>query len=150
MRVRRMTSADLEAVCAIAEQNPQAPQWPRKVYAESLETARSPRRIGLVAVDRDGSVAGFCLCLLLPPQAELESIAVAPERQRRGTARGLLAHLLAELKEQSVTEVMLEVRASNKTAQTFYAAMGFAVSGRRRAYYADPEEDALLLSRQVG
>lgn len=150
VHIRGMTLVDVDAVCAIAEQLPQAPHWPRTSYVNALDPDRSPKRIALVAADMDGSVAGFCLSLAVSPQAELESIAVAPGHQRQGIARRLLARLFAELKEQSVTEVILEVRASNWTAQAYYAAMGFAINGRRRRYYADPEEDALHLTRQIG
>jgi ribosomal-protein-alanine N-acetyltransferase len=50
-----------------------------------------------------------------------------------------------ELSAAGVSEVILEVRASNAAAVGFYRALGFAENGRRARYYADPEEDALLM-----
>jgi ribosomal-protein-alanine acetyltransferase len=89
---------------------------------------------------------GFAVASLVPPQAELETIAVAAEAQRSGLARRLFAELAHDLKQAHVTEVMLEVRASNTPALALYRSLGFRESGLRRSYYADPEEDAVLLS----
>ena len=77
--------------------------------------------------------------------AELETIAVAPESQRQGLGKSLFQALAAELKAAGVGELQLEVRASNRPAQSFYRALGFVETGRRKAYYADPIEDAVLM-----
>ena len=82
----------------------------------------------------------------MPPQAELESIAVAPESQRRGLGQSLFHALAAELKAAGVGEFALEVRASNQPALAFYQSLGFAKAGLRPGYYADPIEDAVLMS----
>jgi ribosomal protein S18 acetylase RimI-like enzyme len=57
--------------------------------------------------------------------------------------------LLTSLREAEITKVMLEVRASNHAARGFYACAGFVETGRRPGYYSDPEEDAILLARQL-
>jgi ribosomal-protein-alanine N-acetyltransferase len=82
---------------------------------------------------------------LLPPEAELETIAVAKEGQRHGIASLLLRALIQELEAERVSRLALEVRASNQAALRFYQARGFKQTGRRPRYYADPEEDAVLL-----
>ncbi len=97
------------------------------------------------ATVESGRVLGFLVASLLPPQAELETIAVAPHLQRHGLARRLFAALTGELAAAQVTEVMLEVRASNQPALGFYRQMGFVEAGRRRRYYHDPAEDAVLM-----
>ena len=85
----------------------------------------------------------------IPPEAELETIVVAAESQRRGIAGLLFQELIAELAERQIFEVTLEVRESNEVARAFYRSLGFVESGRRRAYYACPQEDALLLRRRA-
>jgi ribosomal-protein-alanine N-acetyltransferase len=60
-----------------------------------------------------------------------------------------LSDLLTQLKRFGITEVTLEVRESNRIAQAFYRASGFIETGRRRGYYADPQEDALLMMKGV-
>ena len=99
---------------------------------------------------RRRKVAGFAVAALLPPQAELETIAVAAEGQRRGVGGRLFAELLALLRAEQVTEVILEVRASNQAALGLYQALGFLESGRRTSYYADPHEDAVLMGLRLG
>jgi ribosomal-protein-alanine N-acetyltransferase len=144
VRIRTMTPADLDRVLAIAAGLPTAPQWPRAAYLVALDPDAAPRRIALVAEDA-GLVEGFAVASLLPPQAEMELIAVAAAAQRRGLARRLFAELAAELRAAQLTEVTLEVRAGNQQALDFYQRMGFLVSGHRTRYYQNPEEDALLM-----
>jgi ribosomal-protein-alanine N-acetyltransferase len=90
-------------------------------------------------------VAGFAVASLVAQQAELETIAVAANGQRRGVGGLLLRVLADELRAADVRELNLEVRASNQAALQFYRAHGFEESGHRRRYYADPEEDAVLM-----
>jgi ribosomal-protein-alanine N-acetyltransferase len=75
----------------------------------------------------------------------LESIAVAGEFQRRGVARELFSGLIGVLGRSGVEEIMLEVRAGNGVALGLYRSVGFVEEGRRRGYYADPVEDAVLM-----
>jgi ribosomal-protein-alanine N-acetyltransferase len=103
-----------------------------------------PRRIALVA-EAVGAVAGFAVASLLPPEAELETIAVASKAQRQGLARRLFAELAAELVAVRIADVFLEVRASNQPALGLYRGLGFAETGRRVRYYHDPVEDAVLM-----
>jgi ribosomal-protein-alanine N-acetyltransferase len=145
-RIRAMTAGDLPRVTAIAADLKDAPHWTLTAWEAVLDPA-GPRRIALVAEDaQTGTVQGFAVAAVQPPDAELESIAVTPERQRRGWGRRLFGALAGKLRRCGVAEVHLEVRASNEAAQALYARLGFAETGRRPHYYAAPEEDAVLLS----
>jgi ribosomal-protein-alanine N-acetyltransferase len=86
---------------------------------------------------------------LLPPEAELELIAVAPQAQRQGVAGRLFAALAKELYTTKVFGIMLEVRASNYPAIELYRRLGFAETGRRKRYYRDPMEDAVQMRLEV-
>jgi ribosomal-protein-alanine N-acetyltransferase len=145
-----MALADLDRVMEIAHSLREAPQWHREAYLTALDPQSVPRRIALVATEaHTGSVTGFLVAGLLPPQAELETIAVAAEDQRKGVGGTLFAAMAALLATEKVTEVILEVRASNHPALSLYHALGFAEAGRRPRYYADPIEDAVLLGLQL-
>lgn len=150
IRIRAMQQGDLDRVVAIASSLTYAPHWPREVYLKALDPAGYPLRVSLTAEDEDGKVAGFAVASVLPPQAELESIAVSAHLHRQAVARRLFAELLINLQRRQVTEVMLEVRESNLPARALYRALGFTQTGVRPRYYADPEEDAILLSFPVG
>jgi len=144
-----MTAADLGRVLEIAASLPDSPHWPESAYLDALNPESAPRRIAMVAVSLDpaGSnhVEGFTVASLLPPKAELESIAVAGGSQRRGLGRTLFDALVKELRTAGVLQIILEVRASNQAALAFYRRAGFRKTGLRRAYYADPVEDAALM-----
>jgi [ribosomal protein S18]-alanine N-acetyltransferase len=148
-RVRRMVEADMEAVVAMAADLPTAPHWSRETYLAAVDPASQPRRNAQVAVAADGELLGFVVVSLVPPEAELESIAVAPAFQRHGIARRIFEGLAGELASAGVTEVLLEVRASNNSALAAYEALGFAVMGTRSGYYANPIEDAVLMRRAI-
>jgi len=144
--IRRMAANDLDRVLALSQELPSAPVWPRSAWLNAIDPNSTPRRIALVAEDRQsGSIRGFAVASLLPPHAELESIAVAPDCQRLGVGRKLLQELAIELQAAGACELVLEVRSSNQPALAFYRSLGFAQTGSRPAYYADPIEDAALM-----
>jgi ribosomal-protein-alanine N-acetyltransferase len=141
-----MTPPDLDRVMEIAESLKDAPQWPRSAYLAALEPEAAPRRIALVAEEpAAGVVAGFAVASLLPPEAELEIIAVAPAAQRHGVAVRLFEALIAEFYTAYIKGIMLEVRATNQPALQLYRRLGFVETGRRPRYYHDPVADAILM-----
>jgi ribosomal-protein-alanine N-acetyltransferase len=93
-----------------------------------------------------GSVA-YCAFQVVAGEAHIHNLAVAPEARRRGLARRLLALTLGIAARRGARVVFLEVRAGNAAARALYRALGFREVGIRRAYYAAPVEDAVLLSR---
>ncbi len=147
VQIRRMTAADLIPVMGIAASLPDAPHWHESAYLNAQNHESTPRRIALVAAGpRPENILGFTVARFLPPQAELESIAVASGSQQRGLGRMLFDALANQLHATGVIEIVLEVRASNRAAIAFYRSAGFGQTGLRRAYYADPIEDAVLMS----
>ena len=154
-KVRLMKTSDLDQVISIALSLPEAPHWPQSAYANALNPDSTPRHIALVVVpaatDPAPSAAlGFTVASLLPPQAELETIAVAKGSQRRGLGRQLFHALAGELQAVGAHEILLEVRASNQAALEFYRFLGFSETGLRPRYYADPQEDAVLMRLPLG
>ena len=148
--IRRMTAADLNLVTDIAATLKAAPQWAHSVYTTAVDPDQTPPRIALIAEEFPSeTLLGFAVALVLAPESELETIAVAAAGQRRGVGRRLFAALAAELSEAGATSVHLEVRISNRPALAFYSALGFEETGRRPRYYTHPEEDALLLQFQL-
>lgn len=145
VRIRPMTTADVGAVTELADSLPSAPHWPRSTYEAAVDPAARPERIALLAEGAGEGIAGFAVTSIAGEEAELESIAVAPGRQRQGVARALFARLQSQLAGRGMQAIFLEVRASNHSARSLYSALGFIEAGRRRAYYADPPEDALVL-----
>jgi len=81
-------------------------------------------------------------------EAELLTLAVAPDARRQGTARALVARFLAESQARNATDAFLEVAADNAPAIALYRATGFTQTGLRRAYYANGT-DAIIMSRRL-
>jgi ribosomal-protein-alanine N-acetyltransferase len=141
-----MIATDLDRVLEIAGSLKEAPRWPRSAYLAALEPQAATPRLALVAEEAgSGLVVAFTVASLLPPQAELELIVADSAFQRQGLAKILFAALSAELRNVQITEVILEVRASNQPALGLYRRLGFVESGRRLRYYHDPVEDAILM-----
>jgi ribosomal-protein-alanine N-acetyltransferase len=146
VRVRRMQLDDVDRAMDIAGSLKGAPHWPRTAYTTAICQGAAPRRIALVAENEvTGALVGFAVAGLVLPQAELETIAVAAEAQRHGVGNRLFSVLIDEIKAAGATEFILEVRASNDTALAFYRQRGWSETGRRPRYYAEPEEDAVLM-----
>jgi tRNA threonylcarbamoyladenosine biosynthesis protein TsaB len=149
IQVRPMREEDLDEVVMVAASLRQAPFWSREAYKAALDPDATPRRIALVTDGgQAGEVLGLVVASLIPPQAELETIAVDTHYQRCGLARGLFAELAGRLAHAGATEIHLEVRASNERALRLYLRLGFVETGRRPGYYVDPPEpaeDAVLM-----
>lgn len=118
------------------------------------ELAREQRRY-YVIVTRDeaepgadqaaaGDVIGYAGINLLPPDADVQTVAVAPRFQGQGLARRLVDRLIADASEAGCAQIMLEVRAENDAALRLYENFGFEVIARRTSYYG-PGADALIM-----
>jgi len=141
-----MTPAELDRVAQIAAASFTAP-WPREVFAGELE--RDWAHIDVLwerATDGTRLVTAYCNYWLVHDEVHLLSIAVAPDRRRRGLAVRLMEHLLEFARRHSGRYVTLEVRRSNEAAIELYRAFGFEAVGYRPRYYAEDKEDAVLMT----
>ncbi len=112
--------------------------WSEAVWREELE---SPCGLYLV-LEEGGEIYGQIGVRHILDELHITTLAVRPERRRRGHARTLIGAALAAFPE--ARRIHLEVRPSNTAARALYEALGFATTGRRRRYYGD--EDALLMT----
>ncbi len=142
--IRTLLPADLPVVDELEHRLFSDP-WPRTFFLEALT---EPAAVSLAA-ERNGTLVGYLVATLHPPQGELQNLATSPERQRGGVARSLMVELLAVCRARGVRELGLEVRASNAAAQALYRVHGFRLVGLRRGYYKSPEEDALLMTLRL-
>jgi ribosomal-protein-alanine N-acetyltransferase len=106
-----------------------------------------PSGICLAALE-DGELVAYLVCSRYDTVWHLMNVAVDPVRQRHGIASALLERLFEQADKPS-EQYTLEVRTSNEGAIRLYERFGFRAAGRRRAYYHDNREDALIMWRTV-
>jgi ribosomal-protein-alanine N-acetyltransferase len=125
---------------------PTAAHWTEAQYRLAIDSAGdAPRRLTLVAAELSSSgILGFLVAHDMCSEWELENIVVAAAARRKGLGRELLAALLDRARPMNGRKVFLEVRESNVAARNLYRKIGFHESGRRKLYYAEPPEDAIL------
>lgn len=82
-------------------------------------------------------------------EGEIARIAIAPSMRRQGAAGQMFQELVAFCEEQQITRIMLEVREGNKAARRFYEKCGFTEDGIRKNYYENPQENAILMSKNL-
>ena len=107
----------------------------------------NPLSYWLVAMDGDHVVAYVGSQTVLD-EADIMNVAVHPDFRRQGIAEALINRLVADLKERDIHALLLEVRVSNTPAITLYEKLGFSQVGRRKNYYHNPKEDALILRKE--
>ena len=140
---RVFESADLDAVAALEADTFTNP-WTRDMLERELRQSDVAR---VYVVRLPGQpVAAFCACWLVYDELHINTIAVAANLRRQGTATALMSFLLAEGAAHGARRTFLEVRRSNVPAQRLYESLGFKETGIRKNYYTQPEEDALVLS----
>ena len=150
IEVRRATAADMEAILALIHEQSQAAQWTESQLAPYLQPAPEiVRRICLVAHMENAQLRGFLAGRVLPPEAELENLAVAADAKRQGIARALFRAFAGWAADQQAVLVRLEVRAANHTATATYKELGFTETARRTAYYTNPADDAILMEKRL-
>jgi len=138
---RLATSLDLERIAELGRQATSGPRWSDAQYRSMVGDAS---RIVLVAKQAE-EICGFSVIHLIGDQAELENIVIADEARGKGQGTALLRAALQLAGRRGVRRILLEVRASNAPALRLYKKMGFVDGGRRKNYYSDPQEDAILM-----
>lgn len=138
--LRAMTPEDLDRVTALERLTFSDP-WPRQSFEEILA---NPSWHGLVAC-AGGNIVGYAMFLVVSKEAHLANISVDPAWRRKSVARRLLEHILSVVRAHGCELLLLEVRVSNQPAITFYARHGFREMYRRKNYYRQPPEDALVM-----
>ena len=142
--VRPARPRDLPVVVSI-EQTSFGDPWAPAAFAPLVDNPA----VHFVVAEGDGAVVGYLVAWFAADEGEIGNVAVAPEARGHGVGRLLVDAALAEAAHRGAATVYLEVRESNAVARRLYAGLGFAEVGRRRRYYRQPAEDALVLARPI-
>jgi len=129
--------AQLEKICF-------SDPWSERSIASELENKLA---FWLVATEGD-TVAGYIGSQTVVGETDMMNVAVHPDFRRQGIAETLVNELVNSLKQMGSHCLTLEVRASNTPAIALYEKNGFSEIGRRKNYYRNPREDALILRKE--
>lgn len=129
--------AQLEKICF-------SDPWSEKSIASELNNELA---FWLTAMEGE-QVAGYIGSQTVMDESDMMNVAVHPDFRRKGIAEALVNALVEALKSKGSRCLTLEVRASNVPAITLYEKLGFSEIGRRKNYYRNPREDALILRKE--
>lgn len=138
--IRPMSVSDVPEVCAVDRQCI-TPPWSPQTFEGEVKTTAGYYLVAEV----DGEVVGYLGSTVILDEAHITTFGVRPDQRRRRVGERLLVTLLNEAVRRGVRRITLEVRESNEAAQALYRRYGFVALSRRRAYYRDNDEDALVM-----
>lgn len=140
--IRKMTLEDIPAVIQLDHVSFSLP-WPERSFRFEV-TDNPASRCWVAEIDR--RIAGMVVAWLFVNEVHIATIATHPDFRRLGIGSRLLSHTLLQALEEGARSSFLEVRESNLAAQELYRKFGYEEAGRRRRYYRDNDEDAILMS----
>ena len=141
LQIRKMTLEDVPTVLMLDQISFSLP-WPERSFRFEL-TENIASRCWVAEVD--GRIVGMVVGWLLVDEMHIATIATHPDYRRQGIASKLLLHTLWKSMDEGALTSFLEVRESNLTAQEMYLKFGYEKTGRRKRYYRDNDEDAILM-----
>ena len=147
--IRPMTLDDVDDVVAV-EALSLPTTWPADGYRREVSQNEHAHYDVLCRVRDSGQeVIGYSGYWLVAGEVHISIIAVHPEWRGRGLGELLLLHMLSTTVARGAEAALLEVRESNRVARQLYLKYGFDVVGRRKGYYKDTGEDAILMTADL-
>ena len=143
-----MKQEDLTEVLAIEKQSFISP-WTWGMFEKEIDAGQSQCLVARVNNGKNNFIGGYIIFWGVVDEAHLYNLAVLPELRGQGLAGYLLSAMTEISKQLGIKAQTLEVRESNKDAIKLYGKYGFVVKGRRKKYYSDTNEDALIMWADV-
>ena len=141
LTIRAMSESDLDEIIAI-EKKSFADPWSQRLFRETL---LFPHSVNFVLESPGGEVVGYLNLYLIAQEGHLLNLAIHPAWRRQGLASAILSHTIEHLRQRQALQLFLEVREKNQSAIRLYRKLGFEVVGKRKKYYAETNEDALVM-----
>ena len=142
MIIKKMCDADVSFAAEIENLCFVHP-WSEQSIKDEMNKENS---VFLMAFEGDTPI-GYVGLSVVFDEGYMGNLAVIEEHRKKGVGRALMAELLSKCQKLNLAFVTLEVRQSNTPAVNLYKSLGFIEVGRRKNYYKEPSEDALLLTK---
>ena len=143
MLIREMIAEDLDAVAGMEKENFTTP-WKKDDFADLLDCDDR----GCMVAEEDGMIVGCVVYHDILGDVDITNVQVKETFRGRGIGRKLMMATLDKARSVGGKEFTLEVRAGNTVAISLYESLGFAEEGKRKDFYKDPTEDALIMWRR--
>ena len=140
MDFRRSIPADATGIAALEEEI-FSDAWS---YRDIQDLICTEGGMCFTAID-GGEVIAYVIGRLIAPEGEIYRVAVDEAYRRRGVAYRLLDYATKTSRGRGLESLFLEVRSENVAAISLYRAYGFAEIGRRKNYYRNPTDDAIIM-----
>ena len=141
IRVRAMQLHDLAAVYTIEQVSFSTP-WSLQSFMSELRDNDYARYFCL---EKDGRVIGYMGLWFIIDEGHITNVAIDSAYRGQGLGEVLIRHVMTEMFNEGMERMTLEVRVSNVAAKRLYERLGFVAAGLRKGYYADTNEDALIM-----
>lgn len=142
--MRKMTPLDLEQIMIIEQEAFTLP-WSRQSYENELKNQYAH----YLVLDYQGDIGGYGGIWVVFDEAHITNVAIAGKFRGRGWGRVLMLELERLARRNRAGRILLEVRPSNRPAIAMYHSLGFIVSGLRKQYYSDNNEDAIVMVKHL-
>lgn len=140
--IRHAVASDIPAMMALEKHAVTAAHWSREQY-ETACSSVAPFRVVLI-LEEESELKAFIAGRVLDKEWEIENVVVAKPVRRRGLGSRLLGEFIDLARSRHAEAVFLEVRESQVAARRLYEKVAFVESGRRKHYYREPDEDAIV------
>lgn len=144
IRTKEMEREGLEAVARLEQEI-----FPDAWSVKGLEETFAQKQALILGAWIEEALAGYVIFYHVLDEGEIARIAAAPWCRNQGVGSALLGELEERCRHLGVGRFLLEVREGNETARCFYVSHGFKEDGRRKNFYEDPVEDAVLMSKEL-
>lgn len=142
--IRNMGPDDLDEIMEIEKLSFTSP-WTKRLFEETLA---SPIATSFV-IKKGSETIGYIMIYSVTDEAHILNIAVHPDYRCRGYASALIQYALDYFGKSYIHEFFLEVREGNMVAIRLYQRFGFEKIGKRKRYYPETNEDALVMCLSV-
>ena len=141
---RNATESDIQKIAELEEKTFTDAWTNQNIYETFCQ-----KQAFIIVAEVGDEIAGYCIIYYVMEEAEIARIAVGDKHRRKGIGRKLLDYTCACCKGKQVERLLLDVREGNTGARMFYQAYGFTEDGKRKDFYNNPKEDAVLMSRAI-
>jgi ribosomal-protein-alanine acetyltransferase len=140
-KIEKTSAENIPALVQIEIEN-NLSSWGEKGFENEIKNSNS---VLLVCLEKKSKkTLGFILARLITPEFEILNIAVLNEHKRQGIGGALLQSVIDIAVKNECSDCWLEMRETNFRARGFYQKFGFIEAGKRKNYYTNPREDAIL------